>query len=61
MTERIVVPQFDTESEEADWWFANREEHGSIMAKAMDEGRTMTLNEVMERHPAIAVRASTEY
>jgi hypothetical protein len=44
------VPHFDAESEDADWWFAHREEYGRIMARAMDEGRTMTLKEVMERH-----------
>ena len=42
MTEKIVVPHFASESDEADWWFEHREEHDVIMAKAMVEGRTKT-------------------
>jgi len=38
--DKITVPKFATEAEEADWWYDNREEHGKIMAKAMREGRT---------------------
>ena len=50
MTEKITVPHFATESEEADWWFAHREENGKIMAKAMQEGRTMKLKDLLESH-----------
>jgi hypothetical protein len=50
MTGRIVVPHFATESEEADWRFANRQEHDEIMAKAMDAGRAATVKDVLERH-----------
>ena len=38
MVEKIVVPHFASESEEADWWFDNREAHGEIMARALHEG-----------------------
>ncbi len=44
------MPHFETEAEEADWWYDNREEHGEIMAKAMEEGRTMTMKQVLEKH-----------
>ena len=47
--DKIKVPHFDNESDEAAWWYDNREEHGKIMAKAMKEGRTMTLKQVLER------------
>jgi predicted DNA binding CopG/RHH family protein len=50
MSEKITVPHFANESEEADWWFSHREENGKIMAKAMQEGRVMNLKNVLERH-----------
>jgi hypothetical protein len=46
--DKIKVPHFDNESDEAAWWYDNREEHGKIMAKAMKEGRTTTLKQVLE-------------
>jgi len=47
MSETIVVPKFATEREEADWWYDNREEHDKIMVKAMAEGRTRRLVDVL--------------
>ena len=48
--DKIKVPHFDNESDEAAWWYDNREEHGKVMAKAMKEGRTMTMKQLLERH-----------
>jgi predicted deacetylase len=39
MSEKLQVPDFRTESEEAEWWFANREENGERFATAIREGR----------------------
>src|SRR6266851_4785043 len=64
MSDKIVVPHFASESEEAEWWFAHREEHGEIMAKAMEEGRTMSLKQMLDRHglemPRVAVKFDLE-
>jgi hypothetical protein len=35
----IDVPKFATETEEADWWYDNREQHSEEFAKAFAEGR----------------------
>ncbi len=43
ITDKIAVPKFATEQEEADWWYDHREEHGEIMVKAIREGRTSNL------------------
>ncbi len=50
MSETIQVRKFASESEEADWWYDHREEHGEIMANAMEEGRTMTMKQFLEKH-----------
>ena len=36
--ERIVVPKFKTEAEEAQWWFDNREKVEDALINAMDNG-----------------------
>ena len=33
------LPAFANETEEANWWYDNREEHAAEFIKAMDEGR----------------------
>jgi len=39
MAEKIIVPAFATEAEEADWWFDHREETGRALVAASREGR----------------------
>ena len=36
--ERIVVPKFKTEAEEAQWWYDNREKVEDALINAMDNG-----------------------
>jgi predicted DNA binding CopG/RHH family protein len=36
--ERIVVPKFQTEAEEAQWWYKNRENVESALMRAMENG-----------------------
>jgi predicted DNA binding CopG/RHH family protein len=36
--ERIVVPKFKTEAEEAQWWYKNREKVEDALINAMDNG-----------------------
>jgi hypothetical protein len=40
---RIIVPKFDTEAEEADWWYQNRELHGQVMLAAVRSGEAQIL------------------
>jgi predicted DNA binding CopG/RHH family protein len=37
-SERIVVPKFETEAEEAQWWYKNRGEVEDALIKAIDNG-----------------------
>ena len=36
--ERMVVPKFKTEAEEARWWYDNREKVEDALIRAMDNG-----------------------
>jgi hypothetical protein len=45
IADKIVIPKFATEAEEADWLYEHREEHSEVMAKAMREGRTISAPE----------------
>ena len=36
--ERMVVPKFQTEAEEAQWWYDNREKVENALIRAMDNG-----------------------
>ncbi len=35
----IKVPEFATETEEAEWWYANREQHSTEFAEEVAAGR----------------------
>ena len=39
MNDKPDLPHFNSEVEEAEWWFANREANGERFAKAIREGR----------------------
>ena len=39
MSERKQLPTFESEAEEAKWWYDNREEHDAAFARAIREGR----------------------
>jgi len=43
--ERIVVPKFATEAEEAEWWFKNRKAHDKLFAAAVGEGEAQVLTQ----------------
>jgi predicted DNA binding CopG/RHH family protein len=42
-TNRIVVPNFATEAEEADWWYKNRHVHDKIFHAAVKAGEAQIL------------------
>jgi uncharacterized protein YfaQ (DUF2300 family) len=39
MSEDLVVPAFASEAEEAEWWYANREDHAAKFSQALADGR----------------------
>ena len=55
MEERII-PKFESESEEANWWFDNREELDKDFIKAFAEGR---LRRRTEPRPSTALPTTT--
>ena len=40
---KIIVPKFATEAEEADWWYKNRHIHDKIFAAAVKNGEATIL------------------
>ncbi len=49
IADKIVIPKFASEAEEADWLDEHREEHDEIMAKAMQEGHTTAAPQFWEQ------------
>jgi hypothetical protein len=39
MSETRKIPAFTSESEEAEWWFQNRDRHAEEFVQAMEQGR----------------------
>ena len=48
MTQRNI-PQFNSEEEEANWWYDHRDETAEWMAEAFEKGETTTLAAALER------------
>ena len=44
---RLTIPKFQSEAEEARWWFNHREETAGWMEQAISEGRTTNLAEIL--------------
>jgi len=61
MSDKIVVPKFASETEEAEWWFAHREEHGETMARAMEEGRTVGIKDLLARDGLQGPRVTVQF
>jgi predicted DNA binding CopG/RHH family protein len=43
VSDRIIVPKFATEAEEADWWYKNRYVHAKQFSAAVKSGRAQIL------------------
>ena len=43
VSDRIIVPKFATEAEEADWWYKNRHIHDKQMHAAVKSGKAQIL------------------
>ena len=48
MTKRNI-PKFNSEEEEANWWYDHREETADWFVEAYERGETTTLAEALER------------
>jgi len=46
MKDEIQIPSFQTEDEEAQWWFDNREQTAELLEKVAAEGRTKNLAQI---------------
>jgi predicted DNA binding CopG/RHH family protein len=49
MSQKLTIPKFQSEAEEAEWWDRHREETGEWMEQAVAAGETTTLSAVLER------------
>jgi len=49
MIKKSNIPEFKSETEEAEWWDQHREETAQWMEEAMATGRTSTLPDVLQR------------
>ena len=62
MSDKPEVPRFQSEAEEAQWWFDHREETAKWMEQAAAEGRTTSLASIVERRqqggstPSVSIR-----
>ena len=62
MKSQFVIPKFQSEAEEAQWWFDHREESGVLMEEALAEGRTSKLSDIIRNRqttgntPTVSIR-----
>jgi hypothetical protein len=62
MKDERQIPSFETEAEEAQWWFDHREQTADWLEKAAAEGRTTNLAQLREGRrtrgitPTISIR-----
>jgi predicted DNA binding CopG/RHH family protein len=67
MKDRHQIPKFESEAEEAAWWYAHREETARWMEDATANGQTTTLADVLQRArrragttPTVSIRIAPE-
>jgi predicted DNA binding CopG/RHH family protein len=62
MASNVKIPQFNSEAEEARWWFEHREQTASLLENAIADGRTTKLAAILERKrvagptPTVSIR-----
>ena len=49
MGDKVEIPQFQSEAEEAQWWFDHREETARWTEQAVADGRTTSLAGILEQ------------
>lgn len=52
MSNDVNIPQFDSEADEARWWFEHREQTASLLENAVAEGRATELAAILENKRA---------
>jgi predicted DNA binding CopG/RHH family protein len=59
---RIVVPQFSTEAEEAEWWYRNRHMHAQQLLTAVRKGKAqiLTKGKLIERIEATKAKLAAQ-
>lgn len=50
MIEKIELPDFASEAEEAQWWFDHREEHDARLLAAIEDGSARSVSDVLFEH-----------
>lgn len=61
MIEKVDIPKFESEAEEAEWWDRHREETARRLEEAVASGKTTTLPAVLKRARArLASRGAVE-
>ena len=61
MSDKRKIPQFQSEAEEAQWWFDQREKTAEWMERAVAEGRTTDLASILAKRqggstPSVSIR-----
>jgi predicted DNA binding CopG/RHH family protein len=54
MNPDLKVPHFNSEAEEAQWWFDHREQTASLLEEAAEQGKTTKLAAILEKKRAAA-------
>jgi len=60
--DKLEVPRFGSEAEEAQWWFDHRDETADLMENGVAEGRTSSLDAVLANRriggstPTVSIR-----
>ena len=49
MIQKLDIPQFESEAEEAEWWDQHREETAKWLEEAVASGETTNLSAVLRR------------
>jgi hypothetical protein len=49
MTEKLNIPKFASETEEAEWWDQHREETAHWLEEAVAAGATSSLSDILQR------------
>jgi predicted DNA binding CopG/RHH family protein len=59
MSQKLMIPKFQSEAEEAEWWDQHRAETAQWMEEAVTAGETTTLSAILERARERSGGAST--
>jgi predicted DNA binding CopG/RHH family protein len=58
MNKKIVLPDFNSEEDEANWWDAHREEHDEAMGEAIASGSVLRLQDFLRDEGLLVERSN---